>query len=127
LDGGAIELHSIGHTINNNLADDHFVNSQYRTTIPEQRRTIELALNVDWDELTMVTRGLWTKFLSGATAALVAVYTDGAHTLTLTYPYVTVTGVPVGTDGPDYMRVDVTAVADDSGPGVADAMTAVLA
>ncbi|GAF90875.1 unnamed protein product, partial [marine sediment metagenome] len=121
--GSAIELHSLGINIVNNLDGDHFVNSQTRTVIPEGRREIDLTMGLDWDVATMTTRAIWTNFLAGDTAALIATYSDGSSSVTLSFPYVTYSGIPAGADGPDAVAVDVTASADDSGPALSDAMT----
>lgn len=123
VDGSSIELNKMNLTLNNNLDGDHFVNSQFRTVIPETRREIALTLGCDWDTQTMVTRAVWTKFLSGSTAALVATYTDGSNSVAFTMPYVRITAVPGVADGVDAMYPDVTAMADDSGPAVSDALT----
>lgn len=121
--GNAIELHRFNATIENNLNMDHFVNSQYRTVVPEGRREINLTLGLDWDTLTMVTRAIWTNFLAGTTAQLVARYSDGVHYVSFTFPYVRYTGAPLGTEGVGDIVFDVTAAVDDSGPGVTDSMT----
>lgn len=123
VDGSAIELNKLNLTLNNNLDGDHFVNSQFRTVIPETRREIALTLGCDWDLQTMTTRAVWTKFLNGATAELIAKYSDGSNDVTFTLPYVRITAVPAVADGVDPIYPDVTAVADDSGPAVSDALT----
>ncbi len=123
VDGSAIELNKLNLTLNNNLDGDHFVNSQYRTVIPEGRREIALTLGCDWDIQTMTTRAVWTKFLSGSTAALIATYSDGSNTVVFTLPYVRIGAVPVSAGGVEPLYPDVTAFADDSGPAVSDAMT----
>jgi hypothetical protein len=75
----------------------------------------------------MTTRGLWTKFLSGEVADVEIILSDGTNTVTLDMPYVTISGIPVAVGGPEAIATDVTAHADDSGPGVADALTVALA
>ena len=58
VDGDAIELNKLNLTISNNLDGDHFVNSQFRTVIPEARREIALTLGCDWDIQTMTTEAV---------------------------------------------------------------------
>lgn len=125
--GSAIELHNLGLTILNNPEEGHFVNSQTRTAIPEGRREINLSLGLDWDIQTMTTRAVWTDFLAGNTASLIATYSDGSHSAAFTMGYVSYTGAPIGVDGPGAMTVDVSAVADDSGPASSDALVVVFA
>jgi len=88
VDGSAMYCNSYAMTINNALEDDHFQNSVSRVAIPEGDRIITGSVVADWSVLNAVTRGTWTKFVSGATASLSAAYSDGTNTLTFTMPRV---------------------------------------
>ena len=86
IDGGAVRCNSILTVIENMLEDDHFQNSTSRTAIPEGDRVIRGEIVPDWSVANAVTRGMWTKFVSGATASIALAYSDGTNTLTLTMP-----------------------------------------
>lgn len=84
VDSGTMYCNSLMLTLSNALEDDHFQNSTSRTAVPEGDRLITGEIAIDWSIANAVTRGTWTKFLSGATASIVAAYSDGTNTLTFT-------------------------------------------
>ena len=86
VDGGSVTCNSMNTVIENMLEDDHFQNSRSRTAIPEGDRIVRGSMVPDWSVANAVTRGTWTKFVSGATASITAAYGDGTNTLTLTMP-----------------------------------------
>ena len=122
-----IDVHSLSCEFSNGLNGDHFANSATRTVVPEGKREIGLTLNLDWDSVPMTDRGVWTKFLSGATASISAQYSDGSNTLTFAWPYVVYTGVPVDISDAGDITSDVPARACASAPGTRDEMTVTLA
>jgi len=125
VDGGSMYCNSFMLRIGNELEEDHFQNSQSRTAIPEGDRLVVGQLVPDWSVANAVTRGTWTKFLSGATASITAAYSDGSNTLTFTMPYVHYhEGTrPPSVDGRGTIFDDVNFQAKASAAGSADEIT----
>lgn len=127
VDGGSVYCNSLNLTLSNALEDDHFQNSVSRTAVPEGDRLVTGELTVDWSIANAVTRGMWTKFVSGATASITAAYSDGTNTLTFTMAqcHYHEGDRPVGADGRGTIFDTAPFQAKASAAGVADELTAV--
>lgn len=125
VDADTIYANSFGLTIDNLVEDDHFQNSQSRTAVPEGDRTVMGTISMDWNVANAVTRGVWTKFLSGATASITPVYNDGSNILTFVMANCHYTaGGPPGADGRGTVPWEVPFQAKSSAAGVSDEITA---
>lgn len=125
VDAGTIYANSFGLTIDNLVEDDHFQNSQSRTAVPEGDRTVMGTVSMDWNVANAVTRGAWTKFLSGATASITAVYTDGTNILTFVMANCHYTaGGPAQADSRGTVPWEVPFQAKSSNAGISDELTA---
>jgi hypothetical protein len=125
IDGGSVYCNSLGLTLDNAVEDDHFQNSQSRTAVPEGDRLVSGNIAIDWNAANAVTRGIWTKFLSGATASLAMAYNDGTNTLTFTMAQVKYTaGGPPQADGRGTIPWEVPFSALSSAAGTQDEITA---
>ena len=126
VDGGTIYCSSIALTIDNAVEDGHFMNSQSRVAVPAGDRMITGTITCDWNAANATTRGIWTKFLSGATASIAPVYADGSNTLTMTMPRcVYPAGGPPQGDDRAMIQWEVPFEAKSSAAGVQDEFTAV--
>jgi len=122
---GDVKCGTFNLTFDNKCEDNHFQNSQSRLAIPEGDREITGKVQIDWSVLNAVTRGIWTKFKSGATAAMSAVFADGTNTLTITMPRVIYHegDAPPAASARETIYSEVPFKAMGSTPGSADEMT----
>jgi hypothetical protein len=127
VDGSSMYCNSMLTVMENMLEDDHFQNSVSRTAIPEGDRIVRGEFVVDWSVSNAVTKGVWTKFVNGATASIAAAYTDGTNTLTLTMPRVHYHegDRPPSADSRQTIYDTVPFQAKGSAAGVQDEITAV--
>ena len=121
MDNVASEVLSANYTLTNNLYADKFqIGSKYRVRAPEQGRTVEGSLNVEFDDMT-----LYSKFVRGTSARLeircikdveeIVADKDVYYQKHMIFSNIEFNGTTPTTGGPELMTHDIpfTALFDD--------------